>query len=149
MAGDMTDGRDGRPGGQAARLPEQVSVAALAPPGGHYSHACKGGGLVFISGQLPITPAGERLTDAPFETQASQVLANVQAALLAAGSTKEHLLQVRVYVDDIANWPAFDRLYREWAGSARPARAVVPTGPLHFGLSVEMEAVALAVAEAA
>lgn len=123
--------------------PVHVEVASLAKPGGHYSHACTGGGLVFVSGQLPITPGGERLVDASFEDQAAQVLANVQAALLAAGSGIDRLVQVRVYVDNIANWPAFDKLYREWAGTSRPARAVIPTGPLHFGLKVEMEASAL------
>lgn len=99
--------------------------------------------MVFVSGQLPITPGGSRLVDASFEDQAVQVLANVQAALLAAGSGIDRLVQVRVYVDNIANWPAFDKLYSEWAGTSRPARAVVPTGPLHFGLKVEMEASAL------
>jgi enamine deaminase RidA (YjgF/YER057c/UK114 family) len=68
----------------------------------------------------------------------------VQAALLAAGSSVERLLQVRVYLDDIANWPAFDTIYARWAGPSRPARAVVPTERLHFGFKVEVEATALA-----
>jgi reactive intermediate/imine deaminase len=121
-----------------------LSPEGLAAPGGHYSHAAVAGGLVFVSGQLPITPDGVRLADAPFERQALQVLANVEAALAAAGSSIDRLVQVRVYVADIAHWPAFDALYAAWAGDARPARAVVPAGPLHHGLLVEMEAVALA-----
>lgn len=121
-----------------------VAVPALARPGGHYSHAAVGAGLVFIAGQLPITPDGERLAGAAFEVQVAQTLANVQAALLAAGSGIGKLLQVRVYLDDIANWPAFDGIYAQWAGPSRPARAVVPTGPLHFGFKVEVEAMALA-----
>jgi reactive intermediate/imine deaminase len=120
-----------------------VNPGELAAPGGHYSHGCAAGGFVFVSGQLPITPAGERLTGASFEAQAEQVLANVQAVLQACGSGVDRLVQVRVYVDDIANWPAFNAVYARWAGSARPARAVVPTGPLHFGFKVEVEAVAL------
>ncbi|MET0207706.1 MAG: RidA family protein, partial [Burkholderiaceae bacterium] len=80
----------------------------------------------------------------PFETQARQTLANLAAALAAAGSGIDHLLQVRVYVDDIANWPAFNAIYATWAGRARPARAVVPTGALHFDLKIEVEAIALA-----
>ena len=124
--------------------PVHVAVPALARPGGHYSHAAVGGGLVFIAGQLPITPEGERLVDAAFEAQAAQMLANMQAALLAAGSGIDRLLQVRVYLDDIANWPAFDRIYAQWAGPSRPARTIVPTGPLHFGFKVEMDAMALA-----
>lgn len=136
----------GETGAQSERMsgPVHVAVPALARPGGHYSHAAVGGGLVFIAGQLPITPGGERLVDAGFEEQVAQTLANVQAALLAAGSSVERLLQVRVYLDDIAHWPAFDKVYERWAGPSRPARAVVPTGPLHFGFKVEVEATALA-----
>ncbi|XPG97437.1 RidA family protein [Variovorax paradoxus NBRC 15149] len=123
--------------------PVHVALPALARPGGHYSHAAVGGGLVFVAGQLPITPDGERLADAAFEVQAVQTLANVEVALLAAGSGIGKLLQVRVYLDDIANWPAFDRIYAQWAGPSRPARAIVPTGPLHFGFKVEVEAMGL------
>ena len=115
----------------------------MAAPGGHYSHSVVAGGFVFVSGQLPIAPDGSKLNDAPFERQAQQVLDNIAAALTAAGSSVERLVQVRVYVDDIANWPTFDKLYSQWAGTSRPARAVIPTGPLHFGVKVEMEATAL------
>jgi reactive intermediate/imine deaminase len=120
-----------------------IQPTTLAPPGGHYSHAVVAGGFVFVSGQLPITAAGVKLVDASFEDQALQVLGNVQAALLAAGSSVAQLVQVRVYVDDIAHWPAFNALYAQWAGAARPARAVVPVPALHFGLKVEVEAMAL------
>ena len=121
----------------------EVGVADLASPGGHYSHAVAGGGLVFVSGQLPIGPDGTKRVDSPFEEQARQVLDNVDAALRAAGSGIDRLLQVRVYLSDIDDWPAFNTIYAEWAGSARPARAIVPTGPLHFGFRIEVEAVAL------
>ncbi|RST55497.1 RidA family protein [Variovorax sp. MHTC-1] len=121
-----------------------ISPQQLSAPGGHYSHVAVANGFVFVSGQLPITAEGVRLTDAPFEQQALQVLANIEAALAASGSGIDRLVQVRVYVVDIAHWPAFNAIYAAWAGDARPARAVVPTGPLHHGLLVEMEAVALA-----
>ncbi|MDW3682518.1 RidA family protein [Cupriavidus sp. CV2] len=120
-----------------------ISPAGLSVPGGHYSHATVANGFVFVSGQLPITPAGEKLVGASFEDQARQVLANVEAALIAAGSGIDGLAQVRVYVDAIENWPAFNTIYTAWAGNARPARAIVPTGPLHFGLKIEVEAMAV------
>ena len=121
---------------------QRVNPEALRAPGGHYSHATVHAGLVYISGQLPVTPGGEKLVDASFEEQARQVLENVQAILAACGSGIDDLLQVRVYLDSIENWPAFNAIYAGWAGSARPARAVVPVGPLHFGLKIEVEAVA-------
>lgn len=119
-------------------------AAGLAPPGGHYSHAVRAGGFVFVSGQLPITEDGRRLNDAAFEVQAKQVLANVGAALRSAGSSVERLVQVRVYITDIELWPAFNALYAQWAGEARPARAVVPVPQLHYGFKIEIEATALA-----
>ncbi len=115
----------------------------MATPRGHYSHATRGAGLVFVSGQLPVAPDGTVLGDAPFDVQARQVLANVSAALKGAGASVDALLQVRVYITDIALWPAFNEIYAQWAGNARPARAVVPVPTLHFGCSVEVEAVAL------
>lgn len=124
-------------------LPQRVEPANVAKPGGHYSHATIAQGLVFVSGQLPITADGVKLVDASLEQQSEQVLANVRNVLLACGSDIDHLVQVRVYIDDMANWPAFNAVYARWAGEAKPARAVVPTGPLHFGLKVEVEAVAL------
>ncbi|MFC4273805.1 RidA family protein [Achromobacter aloeverae] len=119
------------------------SVEANAPPGGHYSHVVVANGFAFVSGQLPITADGRRLTDAPFEQQARQALANVAAALQAGGTGIEKLVQVRVYIESMEHWPLFNSIYAEWVGTSRPARAVVPTGPLHFGLKVEVEAVAI------
>jgi hypothetical protein len=52
-------------------------------------------------------------------------------------------VQVRVYVTDIALWPAFNAIYAAWAGASRPARAVVPVPMLHHGLLIEIEAVAV------
>ena len=116
----------------------------MAAPGGHYTHAVSGNGFVFVSGQLPIAADGSKLNDAPFERQAQQVLGNVAAALAGAGSAIERLVQVRVYVTDIASWPAFNAIYAKWIGSSRPARAVVPVPELHYGFMIEIEAVALA-----
>lgn len=122
---------------------QHINPSIMAAPGGHYSHAVVVNGLVYISGQLPITPEGVKLVGAPFEDQAGQTLANVRAALEAAGSSVDKLVQVRVYVDSMDNWPAFNAVYATWAGDSKPARAVVPVGPLHFGLKVEVEAVGL------
>ena len=114
----------------------------LAPPGGHYSPVVVAGGLAHVAGQLPIAADGSKLADAPFETQVAQVLANLDAALRGAGTDRDHLVHVRVYLVDIVHWPTFNRLYATWLGAHRPARAVVPVPALHFGFLVEVEAVA-------
>lgn len=120
-----------------------VNPGGNAAPGGHYSHGTVANGFVFVSGQLPITAAGEKLTRASFADQARQVLANVANVLQACGSGVDRLVQVRVYVDSVDNWPEFNAIYAQWAGDSRPSRAVVPTGALHHGLKIEVEAVAV------
>jgi reactive intermediate/imine deaminase len=124
-------------------LPRTLNPDSVSKPGGHYSHAAIANGFVFVAGQLPITPDGVKLVDAPFERQAQQVLDNLRAILEASGSSVAQLMQVRVYVAGMEHWPAFNAVYAKWAGDARPARAVVPTPALHFGLLVEVEAVGI------
>jgi reactive intermediate/imine deaminase len=123
---------------------QTMNPARLATPGGHYSHVAIANGFVFVSGQLPIDATGAKLTEQPFEVQAERVLANLAAALAGAGSDIEKLVQVRVYLVDVAYWASFNEIYARWAGDARPARAVVPVPALHFGLKIEIEATALA-----
>ena len=86
--------------------------ARQAAPGGHYSHAAVAGGFVFVSGQLPIAPDGNKLADATFEEQTRQVLDNVARALDRGGQLLDRLVQVRVYVTDIALWPQFNTFTR-------------------------------------
>ncbi|HGM5336618.1 TPA: RidA family protein [Serratia marcescens] len=114
------------------------------PPAGHYSPSCTANGVVYLSGQLPVTFSGEQLTDAPFEQQVRQVLSNLDACLGGAGVGRKQLVQVRVYITDIDLWPEFNAIYAEWIGEFRPARAVAGVSQLHYGAAVEVEAVALA-----
>ena len=120
---------------------QQVNPSNMATPGGHYSHASIASGLVFISGQLPITPSGELLNQVSFEVQVKQTLSNVKTVLEATGSSVAQLVQVRVYITSISNWSSFNQIYKEWAGQSLPARAVVPVPELHYGFSIEVEAV--------
>ena len=114
----------------------------MFPPVGHYSHIARHGGLAFVSGQLPIAPDGTPLTSKPFHAQAEQVLRNLDACLATAGSSRDCLVSVTVYVADIENWPEFDRLYAAWLGGHRPSRAIASTSALHYGSAVEVHAVA-------
>ncbi|MGH9061622.1 MAG: RidA family protein, partial [Acidimicrobiales bacterium] len=110
----------------------------LTPPAGHYSHVAVHRGVAYLSGQLPLTPEGISLAGEPFEVQVRQVLDNLDAGLATAGTSRERLLSVTVYVTGIGDWPAFDRLYAAWLGPVRPARAVAGVRELHYGSAVEV-----------
>ncbi|NIY69338.1 RidA family protein [Streptomyces malaysiensis] len=136
-------------GSTAGRVPASVPAAPslidapdLMPPAGHYSHIAVHRGLAYISGQLPVTPEGGKLIQEPFAVQAEQVLRNVDACLAAAGSSRDRLVSVTVYVTDIGDWPTFDRLYAQWLGAHRPQRAVAGVKELHYGSAVEVHAIA-------
>ncbi len=114
----------------------------LIAPLGHYSHVAVHAGVAYISGQLPLDPTGTPLADQPFDTQVQQVLSNLHDCLITAGSSREQLLSVTVYVTDIDQWPAFDAAYAQWIGTHRPSRAVACVADLHYGAAVEVQAVA-------
>ena len=127
-----------------ARMPrcESVVTPLASPAAGHYSQAIKNGGLVYVSGLLPITPDGTKLADKPFSEQAERVLGNLEAILTAAGTSVNKLVSVRVYITDISNWAEFNALYSAKLGVHKPARCVVPVPELHYGFLLEVEAIA-------
>ena len=111
-------------------------------PGGHYSQAVVHGDLVFVAGQLPIDPATGKPVLGSVEEQTRLTLKNVEAILRAAGSSLDRTLRATVYVSDVSHWPKVNAVYGEVFGAHRPARTVVPTGPLHHGVAVEIDVIA-------
>jgi len=113
--------------------------------GPHYSPFTIAGGLVFVSGQLPLLPGRDiSLADAPFAAQAERTLENLKAVLALAGADLSAVVKTTVFLSDIADWDELDAVYGRFFGDNRPARSVVPTGPLHFGFRIEIEAIARA-----
>ena len=125
-----------------APSPRTVLPDSIAAPGGHYSPGVVFNGTVHVSGQLPIRPDGTRAADQPFEVQARIALENFLTVVGAAGGSKETLLKVNVYLVGAHLWPAFNAVYAEQMGDARPARAVIPVPELHHGFLVEIDGVA-------
>jgi 2-iminobutanoate/2-iminopropanoate deaminase len=120
----------------------QMILTPDAPtPAGHYSQAVVHGGLIHVAGQLPIDPKRPGLVQASIEEQTDQALRNVAAILQAGGSSLDRLLQVTIYIADMSLWGRVNAVYEKSLGSHRPARAVVPTLPLHFGYLIEIQAI--------
>lgn len=113
-------------------------------PAGHYSQAVVYNGLVFVSGQLSVDPRTGEKRLGSIEEQTEQALKNVGEILKAAGSDLSRVLKMTVYVSDIGLWGAVNEVYARVLGEHRPARAVIPTGELHHGFLIEIDAVAAA-----
>ncbi len=123
---------------------EFIETSAAPLPAGHYSQAVAANGMVFVSGQLPIVPGIERHIPEGVEAQLRQVFANLRGILLAADSDLDRLLSVQLFISDIALWEPINTVYREILGMHKPARTVIPCGPLHYGALLELNAIALA-----
>ena len=119
-----------------------VFTSEAPTPAGHYSQAVVHNDTVYLAGQLPIDKSGDKLTTASIEEQTITVLENIEAILLAAGSDKNHVLQMTLYVADISHWGKINTIYAEFFGDHKPARAVVPVPELHYGLGLEVQVVA-------
>lgn len=119
-----------------------ITSPDLPDPKGHYSSAIAHGGLLYVSGQLPVDPSDQTIPDT-IEAQTDLVLAKLEQILAAAGSTKTDVIQVRVYVSNVGLWSRVNDRYAAFFGTHKPARCIVPTGPLHYGCLIELEAVAV------
>jgi enamine deaminase RidA (YjgF/YER057c/UK114 family) len=74
--------------------------------------------------------------------QARQALENVRRIVEAAGSSIDRILCVNIFVADVESWPSVNEVYEDFMGAHRPARTVVPTGDLHLGALIEINAMA-------
>ena len=120
----------------------RITTAEAPKPAGHYSQATVYNGLVFVAGQLSIDPATGAHKTGSIEEQTELALSNVLAILKAAGSDWSRVLKMTVYVADINHWDAVNKVYSRVLGEYRPARAVIPTGALHHGFLIEIDAIA-------
>jgi len=127
---------------------ERIETTAVPSPNGHYAQAVRHGGLLYISGLLPID-TDTRAPVAGFDAQVTLVLDRLEALLAAGGSAPGQLLQLRIYLVGVEHWPTLDGLIAARLGDHRPARAVVPVPGLHYDCLVEIEAVASASGELA
>jgi 2-iminobutanoate/2-iminopropanoate deaminase len=121
---------------------KRITTDNAPRPAGHYSQATVYKGLVFVAGQLSIDPATGAHKIGPIEEQTELALNNVHAILQAAGSDWDRVLKMTVYVADINLWDAVNKVYARMLGEHRPARAIIPTGALHHGFLIEIDAVA-------
>ncbi|WP_324664809.1 Rid family detoxifying hydrolase [Haloarcula sediminis] len=110
---------------------------------GAYSQATATDDLVFTAGQIPLTPDGDLLDDAPVAEQTEQALENVAAVLSEAGSGMDDVLKVSVFLDDIDDFDEMNDTYADFFDEAPPARSAVGVDALPKGVAVEIEAVAV------
>jgi len=122
---------------------ETVVIKNAPAPLGPYSPAVKVGDFVFVSGQVPIDPSTGKLIETGIEEQVRQSLDNVKALLEASGSSLDKVVKVVVFIKDMDDFQAMNKVYAEYFTSAHPARSCVQVARLPLDAMVEIEAIAL------
>lgn len=109
---------------------------------GPYSQAVNDGGLVFVSGQLPIDPETGKFPSDDVSEQTYQSLKNIQEILKEAGYGMENIMKTTVLLQDMNDFAAMNTVYEKFFTDPYPARAAFQVAKLPKGAKVEIEAIA-------
>lgn len=112
--------------------------AAIGP----YSQAIEAGGMVFVSGQLPINPATGEFAEGGVKELTRQSLTNMQNILAEVGLTLDNVVKTTVFLADMSDFAAMNEVYAEFFSAPYPARSAVAVKTLPKGALVEIECIA-------
>jgi len=112
---------------------------------GPYSQAIIENGIVYTSGQIPLSPETGEIVGGGVKEQAEQVIKNLKAVLTAAGSDLAHVVKTTCFLTDMRNFSDFNEVYAAHF-TGKPARSCVAALALPKGALVEIEATAAVVA---
>jgi 2-iminobutanoate/2-iminopropanoate deaminase len=100
------------------------------------------GDVVYLSGRAPVDPATLTVLEGGFDLQARSVLADIDAVLALAGSSRSRVLRVECFLADAADFPAWNRLWCEHFATPRPARTTVVAAFAVPGILIELQVTA-------
>ena len=118
-----------------------VSTSNAPAAIGPYSQALDLGDLVFVSGQLPVDPATGLMADT-VEAQAAQSLANLKAILAEAGLSMANVVKTVIFLADINDFAAVNKVYAEAFTEPYPTRSCVQVAAIPKGAKLEIECIA-------
>lgn len=120
-----------------------VSSPTAAPAIGPYSPALRAGGLLFVSGQIPLDPATGQLVEGDIRVQTTRVLENLGELLRAGGADFSHVARTTIFLTDLNDFAAVNEVYASYFSEPYPARATVEVARLPRDVRVEIDAVAV------
>jgi len=109
---------------------------------GPYSQAIIESDFIFVAGQGPINPGTGSLELGDARSETKRVFENIQAILVAAGSSLEQVVKCNVYLRDINDFAAMNEVYKTYFTPPFPARTTIQAGALPGGIGVEIECIA-------
>ena len=119
------------------KISTDKAPAAIGP----YSQAIVSGNMLYTSGQIPINPQSGAIEASDITGQTEQVMKNLSAVLLAAGTSFDKVIKTTCFLYDIGDFAAFNEVYLKYF-TEKPARSCVAVKDLPKGALVEVELIA-------
>lgn len=124
-------------------MKQAIRSEGAPAPIGPYSQAVQSGGLVFVSGQIPLDPVTGEMIEGDIGTLTKRCMDSIVAILSAAGLDASHIIKTNIYLADMADFAAMNEVYATYfAEGIPPARAAVAPAELPRGARIEIEVVA-------
>ena len=122
---------------------KEVYVTDKAPrPVGPYSQVIKAAGFLFLAGQIPLTSENV-MNEGDVVAQAHQVMKNLQAVLEKAGATLDHVVKTTIFLADLNDFEAVNKVYAQYFQEPYPARSTIQAARLPKGARIEIDAIAI------
>uniref|UniRef100_A0A831UC71 RidA family protein n=1 Tax=Geobacter metallireducens TaxID=28232 RepID=A0A831UC71_GEOME len=125
-------------------MKEIISTDRAPKAIGPYSQAVRGGGFLFLSGQIPLDPATGEFVPGGIREQTERVMDNIAAVLAEAGVGFDAVVKTTIFLTDLAHFGVVNEVYGSRFTAAPPARSTVEVKGLPRGALVEIEVLALA-----
>lgn len=124
---------------------KQIIYTSKAPnPIGPYSQAVLFGNTLYTSGQIAIDPETSHLVLHSVETEAKQVMKNLEAVLEAAGMTFANVIKTTIFLTDMEDFAKVNEVYASYFDADHaPARETVEVAALPKSVNVEISMIAM------
>ncbi len=123
-------------------MKETISTDKAPKAIGPYSQAVIHGGIVYLSGQIAIEPANNKVIEGGISAQTERVLENVKAILESCGASLESVLKTTVFLKDMGDFTPMNQTYERYFPKNPPARSTIQAARLPRDVSVEIEVIA-------
>jgi 2-iminobutanoate/2-iminopropanoate deaminase len=125
-------------------MKKAIQIPNAPAPVGPYSQAILAGGMLFVSGQIPLNPETCELEMDTIEVATHRVMKNIVALLEAAGLNIEQVVKTSIFLKDLNDFQTVNAIYASYFPGIPPARETVQVARLPLDVNIEISCIALA-----
>ncbi len=119
-----------------------INTSNAPAPIGPYSQAVASNGMLYVSGQIPLDPATMELITSGIQDETHRVMKSLGAILQEAGISFDHVVKCSIFVADMGDFGAINKVYGSYFGENPPSRETVEVSTLPKNVNVEISCIA-------